>query len=131
MADEQQAREAAETAATGGASGLLRDIAERLGAHAGAQAVFGDPVERDGVTVVPVAQVMIGAGAGSGSSDEDGSGSGAGGGAMTRPLGYLEVRDGGATFVPLRPSWTNPAMMAASVLITLILSRTLLRIVGR
>ncbi|MGD8486166.1 MAG: hypothetical protein PVH07_05950, partial [Chloroflexota bacterium] len=67
---------------------LLEGLAERLGASAGASAVFGDPVERDGVTVIPVAQSMVGTGAGGGGQAEGpDSGLGAGGGALTRPVG--------------------------------------------
>ena len=41
-------------------------LAERLGASASASSVFGEPVERDGVTVIPVARVRWGVGGGSG-----------------------------------------------------------------
>ena len=42
-------------------NGLTR-LAESLGANAAASAVFGTPVERDGVTVIPVARVRWGFG---------------------------------------------------------------------
>ena len=41
--------------------------------------VFGDPIEKEGVLIVPVARVMGGAGSGSG-EEGDGGGRGGGGG---------------------------------------------------
>jgi len=70
-----------------------------------AKAVFGDPVERGGVTVIPVAKVRyaFGGGAGSGGKegeDESDQGQGAGGGGMVSasPLGFIEIREGRAEF---------------------------------
>ena len=87
----EQAHEDARSAAEGGVPGLLASMAEKVGATARVSAVFGEPVEKDGHTVIPVAQTMWGSGAGSGTSDEDGFGGGAGGGALTRPVGYIDV----------------------------------------
>jgi uncharacterized spore protein YtfJ len=55
--------------------------------------VFGDPIERDGVTVIPVANVMGGGGAGSGDSPEEGAGSGVGFGVRATPAGVYVIRD--------------------------------------
>ena len=50
-------------------------MAEKLGAVAKAATVFGEPVERDGVTVIPVAKARWGFGGGAGRrEDEDGAG---------------------------------------------------------
>ena len=56
--------------------------------------VFGEPIERDGVTIIPVAKVMGGAGGGAGSSsgEEAGSGSGGGFGIRAVPAGVYVVR---------------------------------------
>jgi uncharacterized spore protein YtfJ len=54
------------------------------------QRVFGEPYERDGVTVVPVAKVQGGAGGGWGDSPEQ-QGSGGGGGLSARPAGVFVV----------------------------------------
>lgn len=132
MTDEQtNAHQEAEAAARQGAAELLERVADRIGLHAGARAVFGEPVERDGVTVIPVAQTIIGTGAGSGSSADEELGAGAGGGALSRPLGYIEIVAGGARYVPLQPSWVNPGALAATVIVVLIVSRTLVKIAGR
>src|SRR5687768_1928087 len=46
--------------------------------------VFGEPIEKDGVTIIPVARIAGGGGGGSGDSEE-GSGSGGGYGVMAKP----------------------------------------------
>ena len=74
------AEEQAASAAEGDlASRFLERLTALVGAHAGAKAVFGDPVERDGLTVIPVARVRWGVGGGGGTG-LDGSGTGGGGG---------------------------------------------------
>jgi len=128
--DEAQAHEDAGTAAREGAAELLERVADRIGLHAGAQAVFGEPVERDGVTVIPVAQMIIGAGAGAGSSADEEAGAGAGGGALTRPLGYIEVGDRGAVFQRIRQPWENAGLIVSIAFALLLLAkavRTLVR----
>ena len=71
----------------------LTHLAERLGATAAASAVFGTPVEGDGVTVIPVARVRWGVGGGSGRGKKDDSeGFGGGGGVQAAPVGYIDVR---------------------------------------
>lgn len=110
---------------------LLASLAERLGANAGAKAVFGEPVEKDGRTVIPVAQAMIATGAGGGGADEpaQGSGLGAGGGAITKPLGYIEVTAGGAAFKPLSQPWLDARLVLAYTLLVLVISRALVKLI--
>ncbi|MGB4861445.1 MAG: spore germination protein GerW family protein [Tepidiformaceae bacterium] len=93
----------AERAANGRGANIVEMLAERVGLRAAASAVFGDPVERDGVTVIPVAKVRWGFGGGSGRGLDDesgdvGEGSGGGGGAMASPIGFIEIQDGVAIF---------------------------------
>ena len=81
MTDEKaDAYKEAEDAARRGAADLIERVADKIGMHVGAKAVFGEPVERDGVTVIPVAQTIIGTGAGSGASADNETGAGGGGG---------------------------------------------------
>jgi uncharacterized spore protein YtfJ len=132
MTDEKaDAYKEAEDAARRGAADLIERVADKIGMHVGAKAVFGEPVERDGVTVIPVAQTIIGTGAGSGASADNETGAGGGGGALSRPLGYVEIGDAGARWVPLQPSWMNPGVLIATTLVTLIVSRTIVKVVGR
>lgn len=62
--------------------------------------VFGEPYERDGVTVIPVASVMGGAGGGSGQDTEGTSGGGGGFGLRARPVGAYVIRGGAVRWEP-------------------------------
>ena len=103
---------------------LLSVLAERIGARLGAATVFGAPVERDGVTVVPVAAARFGIGAGSGADPTKGQeGEGGGGGGTVTPIGHIEVKDGRSRFVPV----VHPAGMLALVLSAVIAGLLILR----
>ena len=55
--------------------------------------VFGEPYEKNGVTVIPAAKVQGGAGGGTGEAPEgQGTGSGSGLGMSARPVGAYLVR---------------------------------------
>ena len=57
--------------------------------------VFGEPFEKNGVTVIPAASVRGGAGGGSGEGPEGtGKGGGTGFGLSARPAGAYVIRNG-------------------------------------
>jgi hypothetical protein len=92
----------------------LAGMADRLGANAGASAVFGPPVEREGVTVIPVARVRWGVGGGRGrNKKQEGEGFGAGGGVQAAPLGFIEMHDGVAQYRRVQ----DPLRLAIAVLL--------------
>lgn len=63
--------------------------------------VFGEPYEKDGVTVIPAARVQGGAGGGGGEDPQgQGKGSGAGFGVSARPVGAFLIRGGEVTWQP-------------------------------
>jgi uncharacterized spore protein YtfJ len=63
--------------------------------------VFGEPYEKDGVTVIPAARVQGGAGGGSGEDpNSQGRGSGSGFGVTARPVGAFIIRDGDLNWRP-------------------------------
>jgi uncharacterized spore protein YtfJ len=102
---QQQAEQQAERSMDGLAAELMERLATKLGATTSVSAAFGAPIERQGVTIIPVARVALGFGAGIGRGrkpTETGEGGGGGGGASTIPLGYIEIRDGTAAFKPIR-----------------------------
>jgi uncharacterized spore protein YtfJ len=102
---EISAQQQAERSMDGLAAELLERLATKLGAKTSVSAVFGDPIERQGVTIIPVARVAFGFGAGIGrgrKATETGEGGGGGGGASAIPLGYIEIKDGTAAFKPIR-----------------------------
>jgi uncharacterized spore protein YtfJ len=93
---------------TGSADTFIGTIAEKLGAVARAATVFGEPVEREGITVIPVAKARWGFGGGAGfRKDDDGGskqedGAGGGGGVQVTPVGFIEIKNDGANFRPIR-----------------------------
>ncbi len=65
--------------------------------------VYGEPIERDGATIIPVASIrMGGGGGGGGGTDNDASGSGEGGGfgAVARPAGAYVIKEGSVRWKP-------------------------------
>ena len=58
--------------------------------------VYGDPVESEGVTLVPAAAVRGGAGGG---GDSEGNGGG-GFGVVSRPMGAYVIREGSVSWRP-------------------------------
>jgi uncharacterized spore protein YtfJ len=108
---EEQARKAAENDY---GSRLLERLISQVGGQARVQSVFGDPVEREGVTVIPVARVRWGVGGGGGAAPE-GSGSGGGGGVAADPIGYIEITSDGAAFRPIARSFGAGTLIAAAI----------------
>ena len=112
---------------------------ESLGGTASAKAVFGEPVEKDGVTIVPVARVRYGGGGGGGrgpgrkkkgdAGDADQVGFGHGGGVQAAPVGYIELSGGRASYQriadPARPmaiALLFPLVGAISIAIVVLVS---------
>jgi uncharacterized spore protein YtfJ len=73
------------------------DILTRVGDQLGIRRVFGEPIERDGITVVPVAVAVGGGGGGTGPDDQ---GSGGGFGGVVRGVGVYSISNGQVRFVP-------------------------------
>jgi uncharacterized spore protein YtfJ len=63
--------------------------------------VFGEPYEKDGVTIIPAARVQGGAGGGSGEDPQSqGKGSGSGFAMNARPVGAFIIREGELSWRP-------------------------------
>jgi uncharacterized spore protein YtfJ len=62
--------------------------------------VYGDPVERGGLTVIPAASVSGGFGGGEGTDPKGQEGKGGGFGMTGRPAGVYVLRDGDVTWRP-------------------------------
>ena len=101
----------------GPADSILAKLAEQIGARLSVSTLYGTPVERDGVTVIPVGAVRFAYGGGGG-SDASGNGTGDGGGAMGAgaATGYIELRGGKSRFVPV----IHPARMLAMICVTVL-----------
>jgi uncharacterized spore protein YtfJ len=72
--------------------------------------VFGQPIEREGITIIPCAEIVMGmgmgGGAGSGPTTEQaekagGEGIGAGGGAQARPVAAIVIAQGNVRVEPI------------------------------
>jgi uncharacterized spore protein YtfJ len=90
--------------------------------------VFGEPYERDGVTVIPAARIQGGAGGGGGEGpDGQGKGSGSGFGLMARPVGAFVIREGRVSWQPALD--VNRIVMGAQVVavVALLTLRTIVR----
>ena len=117
-----------------------RELIEGVRDALSVRQVFGEPVERDGVTVIPAATVMGGGGGGGGGGGEGArrpedtkveagepesqSSFGTGFGGVMWPAGAFEIRDG-------RVTW-RPAIDVTRVLVmVLVLAIALVRARGR
>jgi uncharacterized spore protein YtfJ len=58
--------------------------------------VFGDPIEKDGITLIPAAKVMGGGGGGGDAQNNTGGGFGI----RARPAGVYVIRDGNVSWQP-------------------------------
>ena len=61
--------------------------------------VYGEPYEKEGVTIIPAARVSGGGGGGSGAEDEN-QGSGGGYGVSASPVGAYVIRNGEVKWQP-------------------------------
>ena len=151
-AADAEARKAGEG---GPIDGYIERMAERVGGTASVRAVFGDPIQRDGITIIPVARVRWGFGGGAGSGPipvgpgrpssgspladtpemttdaPSGSGSGGGGAVTADPVGYLEIGPGGATFHPITAARPSAGFMLAAGATAALVLRGLARLVRR
>ena len=89
---------------------IFNSITERIRTTASVKVVYGDPVQTEGKTIIPVARVKYGFGAGGGSqeaappSGNPGSpgqamGGGGGGGVSVSPVGIIEITPGETRFI--------------------------------
>lgn len=95
-----------------------KDLLSLAGDQFGVRRVFGDPVERDGILLIPVAVAIGGGGGGTGPDDQRAGGGGFGG--IVRGIGIYSITDGQVRFTPAVDT-------TALAVITLLLTRTLHR----
>ena len=82
--------------------------------------VFGEPYERDGVTVIPVAKVAGGGGGGQGAAPNgEGEGSGGGFGLRAEPAGVYIVRGEEVSWEPAID--VNRLILGAQVVVVAVL----------
>lgn len=125
--------------------GLFEKIADQFRGDANVRRAYGDPIQFEGRTIIPVANVTYSYGFGEGGGwgeknpvegetaveDEDAA-SGAGGygmGGVTRatPLGVIEITPEGTVFLPVRPRRQLAKGLAIGVVLGLVLARLMRR----
>lgn len=123
------AQEEQRDGATHDGATVAEKIGRMIGRNANARVVYGDAVERDGITVIPVAKVKYGFGGGGGHNDKNhGEGGGGGGGVHVIPIGYIEIKDGISEFRPIRdPALVTRVILAGSVMAFFLLRKLLKR----
>jgi uncharacterized spore protein YtfJ len=107
------------------ANRFIGTIAEKLGAVARASTIYSEPIEREGITVIPVAKARWGFGGGVGHrKDEDGAGGG--GGVQVTPAGFIVIKNGQAEFRPIR-TVSVPLLILGGISVLFLLRQTLKR----
>src|SRR5207302_5035665 len=88
-------------------TGSVEQVMTELVRSANVNAVFGQPVEREGATVIPCSEIAVGLGMGTGSGPVDeqgnstGSAGGAGGGSRGRPVAVIVMTREGVRIEPV------------------------------
>lgn len=106
---------------------ILERLASIVGNRVRVTTIFGEPVEKGSVTVIPVARARWGFGGGSGSGgnngeNQNGGGTGGGAGVKVSPVGYVEVKDGRARFRPIYdPAMVTQIIVASGIVTALVL----------
>ena len=112
----------------------FKNVAESIRESATVKAVYGDPVESQGKTIIPVAKIRYGFGGGGGSGEDAspegatavaagathkamGMGGGGGGGVSVTPAGYIEIRPDGTEYVSFEE---KPQMIRVGIIAILV-----------
>ena len=88
---------------------LLKGTVDELDRLLNAKKVLGDPIEKDGATVVPIVSYGFGFGAGGSSGGKSGDGAGTGGGGGIKPLGAIIIDGEGARVEAVQGAMTTLA----------------------
>jgi len=75
---------------------LLKGAVDELERLLSAKNVLGEPIERDGSTIIPIVSFGFGFGAGGGSDQKSGTRGGTGAGGGIKPLGAIIIDKDGA-----------------------------------
>ncbi len=88
---------------------IIEEIKKMIKLATDSETVYGNPVEKDGLTVIPVSKLSYAAGAGQGSggaqssfgNEDKGEGSGFGLKSSAKPVGYIKIKNGESEFEPV------------------------------
>jgi uncharacterized spore protein YtfJ len=105
-----------------GSNSFPERLVEAFKASAGAKMICGEPIERDGMTIIPVAKLRYGFGGGGHNGEEGGARAG---GMIVRPAGYIELKNGSSRFHAIREPVAFVPLVIAGGLTGLLLARGL------
>ena len=88
---------------------LLKSTVEELDRLLNAKNVLGDPIEREGATVIPVVSYGFGFGAGGNTGSKARTGAGTGGGGGIKPVGAIIFDKNGARVEAVKGALSNVA----------------------
>lgn len=86
---------------------LLKGTVEELERLLSAKNVLGTPIEKDGVTVIPLVSYGFGFGAGGGVEPKNGRNGGTGGGGGIKPVGAIIIDKDGVRVESVKTTMTN------------------------
>jgi uncharacterized spore protein YtfJ len=95
---------------------LLKSTVEELDKLLNPKNVLGEPIEKDGATVIPIVSYGFGFGAGGGEGGEgtrQGTGGGAGAGGGIKPLGAIIIDGNGARVEAVKGAMSSVAQAMA------------------
>ncbi len=112
----------------------LESIKESMKRSFKTKRAFGQAYEFDGISVIPVARVKMAAGGGGESGDENSEGKAGGGMGFAggiRPIGFIRVKNGRATWVPIWDAQEKITLAGISLLGALVALALTRRAAGR
>lgn len=86
---------------------LLKGTVDELDRLLNAKNVLGEPIERDGVTIIPMVSYGFGFGAGGGADQKKGQGAGTGGAGGIKPVGAIVIDQHGARVEGMKGAMTS------------------------
>lgn len=89
--------------------------------------VYGDPIERDGIVLIPAAAVRGGFGYGGGNDDHGNQGGGGGSGVSARPVGMYRIEEGRVSWEPALDTTRVALLGQAVAIVALLVIRSALR----
>ena len=92
---------------------LLKGTVEELDRLLNAKNVLGDPIEKDGATIIPIVSFGFGFGAGGTTGGKSGARGGTGAGGGIRPLGAIIIDAEGARVEAVKGAVSDIAEMVA------------------
>jgi uncharacterized spore protein YtfJ len=117
----------------------LRELVDSATEAATVKRVFGQPIERDGATVIPVASVRGGFGGGEAESSVQPSDAsqprphdwGGGGAWSASPAGVYVLKDGAATWVPAVDANRTILLGCLTGIVSLLVIRSIVRTLAK